>query len=68
MSNIEDVVIMGSSWIGDGNITPYAEFNVYLDPESFKIVMQAPFEKTIFPMEPLEDWISLLLLNHEYNH
>merc|ERR1712232_1368987 len=51
---IDSVVIMGGSLTGVGNITPYGEFNVYCCPESFKIVMESPLEKTIFALEPLE--------------
>ena len=42
---------MGSS-LGKGNITPYAEFNTYHDPESLKILLKVPdVDKIIFGLE-----------------
>ena len=37
MGNIDRIVVMGGS-IGLGNVTPAAEFNIYVDPEAADIV------------------------------
>lgn len=37
------VVVMGGVALGYGNITPTAEYNMYVDPEAAKIVMGAGF-------------------------
>lgn len=37
MERIERVVFMGGAY-NDGNVTPYAEFNAYVDPEAYKIL------------------------------
>ncbi|MBR5534477.1 MAG: nucleoside hydrolase [Ruminiclostridium sp.] len=39
--NIKKVWILGGSASGTGNMTPYAEYNVYVDPEAADIVLQA---------------------------
>lgn len=43
IDNVKEIVIMGGDE-GGGNITPYAEFNIYQDPESAKQVFEAGFK------------------------
>lgn len=38
--NIEEIVFMGGACFG-GNCSPVAEFNIYVDPEACKIVLEA---------------------------
>ncbi|NUU63147.1 nucleoside hydrolase [Paenibacillus agri] len=38
-----EVIIMGGVVRGSGNITPTAEYNIYVDPEAAKLVMGAGF-------------------------
>ena len=40
-ANIKKVWILGGSASGTGNMTPYAEYNVYVDPEAADIVLEA---------------------------
>jgi len=53
-SQIERIVLMGGS-IGSGNATPLAEFNVWHDPESAAIVMNADTPKTMYGLDVFYD-------------
>jgi purine nucleosidase len=39
-ARIKEIVLMGGA-IGEGNITPAAEFNIYVDPHAAKVVFEA---------------------------
>lgn len=39
-SNIERIVLMGGA-VGEGNVTPSAEFNIWVDPEAAAVVFEA---------------------------
>ncbi|MFC4810513.1 nucleoside hydrolase [Paenibacillus sp. GCM10023250] len=40
---VKEVIVMGGVVLGYGNVTPTAEYNMYVDPEAAKIVFQAGF-------------------------
>lgn len=42
------IVVMGSAGLGDGNVSPVAEFNIWQDAEAAKIVLEAGHKKLIF--------------------
>ena len=50
-ANIKEVYTMIGSIKGAGNITSYAEFNSYYDPESFDLVVKSGVKMIINPME-----------------
>lgn len=66
--NVKDLIIMGGA-LGKGNITPYAEFNFYKDPEAANIVFNANFKNIIMlgldvtTKLPLNEKLEKTLLN-----
>ncbi|TQL01838.1 nucleoside hydrolase [Cellulomonas sp. SLBN-39] len=44
-ANVAELVIMGGSINGAGNVTPAAEYNVYVDPEAADVVLRAGFAR-----------------------
>lgn len=47
-ANVAELVVMGGSINGRGNITPAAEYNIYVDPEAADIVVNAGFPRLRF--------------------
>jgi purine nucleosidase len=46
-SNVKHVYIMGTGGLGQGNVTPAAEFNIYVDAEAASIVFQSGMPMTV---------------------
>tara|TARA_B100001250_G_scaffold412319_1_gene443212 strand:+ start:1470 stop:2408 length:939 start_codon:yes stop_codon:yes gene_type:complete len=48
---INEIVLMGGGFFEGGNITPAAEFNIYVDPEAAKIVLGSGIKITMLPLD-----------------
>ncbi|MFQ6547944.1 nucleoside hydrolase [Aestuariibius sp. 2305UL40-4] len=49
--NIGEIVLMGGAYFEVGNITPAAEFNIYVDPEAAAEVFASGIKLTILPLD-----------------
>ena len=50
-SLVADVVIMGGAALAPGNRSPVAEANIHNDPEAAALVLSAPWEVTLVPLD-----------------
>ena len=48
---IKRIVMMAGAYFEVGNVTPAAEFNVYVDPEAADVVMRSGIPITILPLD-----------------
>lgn len=48
---IAEIVMMGGAYFEVGNITPAAEFNIYVDPEAADVVMRCGAPITMLPLD-----------------
>lgn len=48
---VAEIVLMGGAYFEVGNITPAAEFNIYVDPEAARIVFGSGARLTVMPLD-----------------
>ena len=46
-AKIQSIVIMGGAVRGPGNVSPFAEFNIWVDPEAAQMVFESPVPKVM---------------------
>jgi purine nucleosidase len=51
VERVQQIVLLGGAYFEVGNITPAAEFNIYVDPEAAEIVMKSGVDTVIMPLD-----------------
>jgi inosine-uridine nucleoside N-ribohydrolase len=51
IKKLKEIVMMGGTLRTKGNVTPYAEFNIYVDPLAAKIVLGSGLPITLVPLD-----------------
>ncbi|SEQ17788.1 purine nucleosidase [Loktanella sp. DSM 29012] len=51
VDRVQEIVLMGGAYFEVGNITPAAEFNIYVDPEAAKAVFAAGVPLVVLPLD-----------------
>ncbi|TNC73387.1 nucleoside hydrolase [Rubellimicrobium roseum] len=51
VERVREIVLMGGGYFEQGNITPAAEFNIYVDPEAAETVIKCGRPVTIIPLD-----------------
>jgi purine nucleosidase len=51
VERVQEIVLMGGAYFEVGNITPAAEFNIYVDPEAADIVFRAGAPIVVMPLD-----------------
>ncbi|KMW57567.1 Inosine-uridine preferring nucleoside hydrolase [Candidatus Rhodobacter oscarellae] len=63
---IQQIVLMGGAYFEVGNITPAAEFNIYVDPEAAEIVFKSGVDIVVLPLDVTHkaltnrDWVETM--------
>ncbi|MCJ7726034.1 MAG: nucleoside hydrolase [Acidimicrobiia bacterium] len=50
-TGIREIVLMGGGFFEGGNVTPAAEFNIYVDPEAADLVFRSGLPLTMVPLD-----------------
>lgn len=51
VARVQQIVLMGGAYFEVGNITPAAEFNIYVDPEAADIVFKSGVPLVVMPLD-----------------
>ncbi len=51
VDRVQQIVLMGGAYFEVGNITPAAEFNIYVDPEAADIVFKSGADIVVLPLD-----------------
>ncbi len=51
IGRVQQIVLMGGAYFEVGNITPAAEFNIYVDPEAADIVFKSGVPLVVMPLD-----------------
>ena len=50
-AKLAEIVLMGGGFFEGGNVTPAAEFNIYVDPEAAAMVFNSGVKLTVMPLD-----------------
>jgi purine nucleosidase len=50
-SRVKQIVAMGGGYFEQGNVTPSAEFNIYVDPHAARLVFESGIPVTLIPLD-----------------
>ena len=56
---VRELVMMGGGFFEGGNITPAAEFNIFVDPEAAKLVFQSGIPIVMMPLDVTHQLLTL---------
>jgi purine nucleosidase len=51
VDRVQQVILMGGAYFQVGNITPTAEFNIYVDPQAADIVFKSGIDIVVMPLD-----------------
>ena len=51
VARVQQIVLMGGAYFEVGNITPAAEFNIYVDPEAAEVVFRSGADIVVMPLD-----------------
>lgn len=51
VSRVQEIVLMGGAYFEVGNVTPAAEFNIYVDPQAADIVFKSGAPIVVMPLD-----------------
>ncbi|WP_371224024.1 nucleoside hydrolase [Roseovarius sp. 2305UL8-3] len=51
IEKVQEIVLMGGAYFEVGNMTPAAEFNIYVDPQAADIVFRSDVPITVLPLD-----------------
>ncbi len=51
IEKVQEIILMGGAYFEVGNITPAAEFNIYVDPEAAEIVFKSGVPIVVMPLD-----------------
>ncbi|MFB9223345.1 nucleoside hydrolase [Paracoccus cavernae] len=66
IERVQEIVLMGGAYFEVGNITPAAEFNIFVDPEAADIVFRSGADLTVVPLDVTHqaltsrDWVETM--------
>ncbi len=55
VGRVQEIVLMGGAYFEVGNITPAAEFNIYVDPEAADVVFKSGAPIVVMPLDVTHD-------------